>query len=139
MHRVAHFTAGLPGDWADTTLFTFAGEGDGPRPVMTVSVDADAPDVPLADFAGAQVQAVTAGPDACELLADGPLRLGDGTAAHRAAFTWAPSPGVRLCQDQLYVLAGGRAFVLAATYPADARLALGPVVEAVLMSFVATG
>ncbi len=62
-------------------------------------------------------------------------KLANGMTAYQAIFSWFPTDGVKVYQEQIFVLAEGCAYMLTATFSKKTRKTLGPQVERMMLSF----
>ena len=68
-------------------------------------------------------------------LAHLPEPLTNGLPAHRVIYVWCPMEGMRVYQEQLYVLHDGIGYKLTATFTKKTRKTLGSRVERMMLSF----
>ena len=102
---------------------------------VTISVGHHVEVDSLIDFADWQVKSVEETLKGCRLLLKDQVQLDCGVPAYRAIFVWYPTDDVRLYQEQLYVLHGGRGYTLTASFTKKTRKTLGPRVQRVMLSF----
>jgi len=122
--------------WTDKTLFTFSGPTtDGIQHTLAITVGHDVPFTTVREFAEWQI--ATAGRElkGCTLLKKGNTALANGTAAYQAIFVWLPIDGLKVYQEQIFVLFEGTAYTLTATFSKKTRKTLGPQVERMMLSF----
>jgi hypothetical protein len=130
------FTLDCAEGWHDKTLFTLAGPvTDGIQHTVLITVEQEAPYESVREFAEAQIAALEGELRACRLLKKGPLTLASGLPAYQAIFSWYPAAGLKVYQEQVYVLDSGRACRLTATFTKKTRKTLGPQVERMMLSF----
>ncbi len=135
-NRAFRFTHPLPDGWQEKTVFTLTGAvTDGIQHNITVVVDEAAANTSLRDYADWSIMALEEELNACQVLKEGEIRLPCGIAAYRVIYAWWPSEKLRLYQEMILVLAGGKGYRLAATFSKKTRKTLGPAVEQIMFGF----
>lgn len=135
-YRADTFAVSLYEEWEDTTVYVLAGPAtDEVQHNVTISVGHHVEVDSLIDFADWQVKSVEETLKGCRLLLKDQVQLDCGVPAYRAIFVWYPTDDVRLYQEQLYVLHGGRGYTLTASFTKKTRKTLGPRVQRVMLSF----
>jgi hypothetical protein len=140
-HRADAFRMMLPGPrWADRSIYTLTGPvAGGVQHNITINTMDDVEADSVYDFGAEELALVDAQLDGCQILMVDPIELDCGVSALRAIYFWYPDADLKLYQEQIYVLQGGRAYVLTASFTAATRKRLGPSVEAMMRSFTPRG
>jgi hypothetical protein len=71
----------------------------------------------------------------CLILRRDDVELTAGLPASRVIYGWSPEEGLRLYQEQVYVLHNGAGYTLTASFTRQTRKQLGHEVERVMLSF----
>ncbi len=130
------FRIGLPEGWSDKTLYTLTGPvTDGLQHNVMISVGQDVPFTSVREFAEWQISAIEQELKGCRLLKKGNAKLANGLPAYQAILTWCPADGLKVYQEQIFVLAEGLGYMLTATFSKKTRKTLGPQVERMMLSF----
>ena len=136
LYRAFRFTLPFPEGWQDKTVFTLTGPvTDGIQHNITVVVDEAAGNQSMRDYADWTIMALEEELSGCQVLKEGEIRLANALPAYRVIFAWWPSEKLRLYQELILVLAGGRGYRLAATFSKKTRKTLGPAVERIMLGF----
>ncbi len=136
LYRAFRFTLPLPDGWQDKTVFTLTGPvTDSIQHNITIVVDEAAGNTSLRDYADWSIMALEEELNACQVLKEGEIRLPSGIPAYRVIFAWWPSEKLRLYQEMILVLSGGRGYRLAATFSKKTRKTIGPAVEQIMLGF----
>jgi len=123
-------------DWTDRTTYTITGPTTGGiQHNITVTVEHEPEADTLDAFAEAQVATLEPVLDDCRVLLEDRIALANERPARRAIFVWRPEDDLKLYQEQLYVLHGGRGYTLTASFTRETRKTLGPDVERMMRSF----
>lgn len=130
------FTLNLWDDWENETVYVLEGPvEDDLQHNITINVDTRAGGVALIDYADMQVQVQQETLKGCRLLMKGFTRLDNEMPAYRAIFVWYPTEGVRIYQDQVFVLHEEVGYKLTANFTKKTRKTIGPRVERIMLSF----
>jgi hypothetical protein len=130
------FTINCLDQWQDKTIYILAGPvTDGLQHNVTITVGQDVPFSSAREFAEWQIGTTQQELKGCRLLKKGAITLASGTPAYHAIFSWIPTDGLKVYQEQIFVLSEGRAYTLTATFSKKSRKTLGPQVERMMLSF----
>jgi hypothetical protein len=136
--RAHTFSLALPDGWADRSVYLFAGPAyDGLPHSITVAFDEAPAEAALDDYAASRAEAAAQALDDGRVLSQDTIRMDDGRPARRVLLRWQAGDEARY-QEQLYVLAGGRGYVLSTAFTAASFAVLGNAVEAAMRTFVPT-
>lgn len=136
LYRAFRFTLPLPDGWTDKTVFTLTGPvTDGIQHNITIVVDESTGNQSLRDFADWNIMALEEQLSGCQVLKEGEIRLPCGLPAYRVIYAWWPSEKLRLYQELILVITGGRGYRLAATFSKKSRKTIGPSVEQIMLGF----
>lgn len=135
-YRAHAFTLALGEDWTDKTVFSLAGPiTDGIQHLITVTVDPDVEADVVGDYADWHARILEGQLKGCRVLKKEPTSLTNGLPAYRVIYVWHPMEGMRVYQEQLYVLHEGTGYKLTATFTKKTRKTLGPRIERMMLSF----
>ncbi len=130
------FTMNFPDQWQDRTVYTIAGPvADGLQHNVTITVGQDVPFTSVREFAEWQIATTEREVKGCRLLKKGTIALANGMPAYQAIYVWFPTEGLKVYNEQIFVLAEGCAYTLTATFSKKSRKALGPPIERTMLSF----
>lgn len=130
------FALNLPADWHDQSIYRYEGpDQDGVKHHINVVLDADVKSGELLQYAELQLQALQTELRSFTLLKRGEVQLANGLPAYELVYLWVPMPDKELIQQIYLVLAGGRGYILTASFSPMTWSTLGPQVEQVLRSF----
>ena len=130
------FSITLPDGWTDKTVFTLAGPvTDGMQHNVTITVGQESRSPPCVNSPSGRSPRRNKSCKGCRLLKKGNIALANGTAAYQAIFVWFPTDGLKVYQEQIFVLFEGTAYTLTATFSKKTRKTLGPQVERMMLSF----
>lgn len=136
LYRGHGFSLQMDDGWQDKTIYTLIGPvTDGVQHNVMIQPDAEAEGMSLADYADWQMRTLEEEIRGCRLLLRQQVTLACGLPAYRAIFSWYPSEHQRIIQEQLYVVAGTKAYRLTATFTKKTRKTIGPAVERMMLSF----
>jgi hypothetical protein len=136
LYQANCFTIKTLDGWQDKTIYTLTGPVEnGIQHNVLINVEPETPFDSLRDYADWQIRALETALQACRLLKKGEVKLANGQAAYQAIFCWHPHGGLRVYQQQIYVLAEKTAYKLTATFTKKTRKTLGPKVERMMLSF----
>ncbi len=130
------FAISLSEGWSDKTLYILAGPvTDGLQHNVTITVGEELPYSSVREYAEWQITTTEQELKGCRLLKKGTVSLANGMPAYKAIFSWFPIDGLKVYQEQIFVLADGCAYTLTATFSKKSRKTLGPQVERMMLSF----
>jgi hypothetical protein len=130
------FTINLLEGWQDKTVYTLAGPVvDNIQHNVVITAGQNVPFTSVREFAEWQIASAEQELKGCRLLKKGNTTLANGTSAHEAIFVWYPVEGLKVYQEQIFVLSEGTAYTLTATFTKKSRKTLGPQVERMMLSF----
>ena len=130
------FFIACPEGWTDNTVYTLTGPvTDGIQHNVTITLARDLPFTSVREFAEWQIRTTEQELRSCKLLKKGAANLANGLPAYQAIFVWYPTEGLKIYQEQIFVLSEGTAFVLTATFSKKSRKTLGAQVERMMLSF----
>ena len=122
--------------WQDKTIYTLAGPVvDSIQHNLLITVGENVPFANVRELAEWQINAMEQELKSCKLLKKGSIALANGLPAFQAIFAWFPTDGLKVYQEQIFVLAEGCAYTLTATFSKKTRKTLGPQVERMMLSF----
>lgn len=134
------FTVDLPGDWADRTIFTFMGPEDGGvQHLLTVTVDPEAGDVGLYDYATERIELVMASAPGAEKLKEEERQLANGAAVYECVYKWFPTDGKAVFQKLIYMITGGVAYTFTASFSKRSLKTIAKQVEGIINSLTPVG
>jgi len=134
--RSNDFALRLYEDWHDETLYTITGPvTEGIQHNITIVTDREAGNISLRDYADWNIDTLETELKSCRLLKKEEIKLANGLPAYRAIFSWWPTNELRLYQEQIVLLAGGKGYKITATFTKKTRKTLGPAVELMMLSF----
>ena len=136
-YRADAFRMMLPSaEWQDRSLYSLTGPTiDGIQHNITINVEEEPEAETLEDFAQQHIESLEPSLDACWVLMDNPVELLCEMLAHRVIFVWRPNEGLRLYQEQIYVLHEGTGYILTASFTRKTRKQIGAQVERMMLSF----
>jgi hypothetical protein len=136
IYNADSFTLNCLEGWQDTTVFTIAGPvEDNIQHSVVIALGRETPFTSVREFAEWQISSVEDQLKGSRLLKKGSITLSNGTPAYQAIFVWYPTDGLRIYQEQIFVLSEGSAYTLTATFSKKTRKTLGPQVERMMLSF----
>lgn len=136
LYRGHGFSLQMDDGWQDKTIYTLIGPvTDGVQHNIMVQPDNEAEGMSLADYADWQIRTLEEQIRGCRVLLRQQVTLASGLPAYRAIFSWYPSEHQRIIQEQIYIVAGTKAYRLTATFTKKTRKTIGPAIERMMLSF----
>lgn len=134
--RAHRFTMPLEPGWRDATLYLFKGPVfGGVSHNVTVTREREVEETSLPEYASLRTEMLAAHLKDCMVLWRDEVELAAGVPASRVIFAWNPEEGLRLYQEQLYVLHEGDGYTMTASFSRKTRKKLGHEVERIMRSF----
>ena len=122
--------------WQNETVYVLEGPvEDDLQHTLQISVDPDAGDIAVIDYADVQIEAQKNTLRGCRLLMKRYTYLDGERRAYRAIFVWYPTEDRRIYQDQFFVVHEEIGYRLSANFTKKTRKTLGPKVERALRGF----
>lgn len=129
------FELRLGKEWQSDTVYVLEGPTvDGFQHTLQVSVDPNAGDIAVVDYADLQIDLQIDGLSEGELLEKWITKLDNEMPAYRALFTWTAAEARRLYQDQLYFVHKHVGYKLSFSSTPKSRDLLGPQMERVMQT-----
>lgn len=122
-------------EWQSETVYVLEGPTvDGFQHTLQVSVDSDAGDITVVDYADLQIDLQIETLDEADLLDKWMTKLDNEMPAYRALFAWTVADERRLYQDQLYLVHKNVGYRLSFSSTPKSRDLLRPQFERVMQT-----
>lgn len=138
--KAHRFTMPLEPGWHEATMYYLTGPVlGGIRHNILITRENDVEETTVSDYASLRTTAMASRLNGCMILRRDEVVLAAGLPASRVIYGWSPEEGLRLYQEQVYVLHDGSGYTLTASFTRQTRKKLGHDVEQVMLSFKPEG
>jgi hypothetical protein len=134
--RAHRFMMPLEPGWQEATMYYLTGPVlGGIRHNILITRESDVEETTVTDYAALRTRSMASRLNDCLILRRDDVELTAGLPASRVIYGWSPEEGLRLYQEQVYVLHNGAGYTLTASFTRQTRKQLGHEVERVMLSF----